>query len=100
MNSQPMPAFHHSPTCSPSHPSCPTDSLDNPINPGPNTNWLPSITNWGTQTSIPTWVLGTGNHTQCSGQPPICNGYPVVHPAMINQIPSSVSITTPTLFPI
>src|SRR5882724_10219339 len=52
----------------PPHPSSclvfSTDSSDNPNNPGPNTNQLPSITDWGTWASIPTLVFGASTNTQ------------------------------------
>src|SRR5882724_5671952 len=101
MKSEPMPATLK---CSPSHLACPADSLDSLLNPRPNTDWLPSITDWGTWASIPTWVLETSNPTrhpwnpslpQCSGLAPMHNGYPVIHPAMIDQNLSLVSIATP-----
>src|SRR5882724_1519844 len=106
MKSKPMPETFK---CSPSHPSCPTYSLDNLLNPGTNTNQLPSNADQVTWASIPTWVLGTSNPTrhpghlsphQCSGLAPMCNGYLVVQPTMIDRNLSSVSIATPTLFPI
>ena len=84
MKSEPIPATLK---CSPSHLACPTDSFDNPLNPGPNTDQLPSIDNQGTRASVPTWVLGTSNPTwcpghlslhQCSGLAPMQNGYLVI----------------------
>jgi len=44
---------------------CPQTAQETLINPGPNTNWLPSITGMGTRASIPALTLGTSNNTQC-----------------------------------
>src|SRR5882724_7430188 len=106
MKSKPMPATFE---CSPSRLACPVDSFDNPLNPRPNTDQLPSIADQGTQPSMPTGVLWASNPTwhpghlsphPCFGVALHANGYPVIHPAMIDQNPTLVSIETPTLFPI
>src|SRR5882724_13384859 len=54
MKPEPMPTVHCDPLHSSSHLILSMDNLDKPDNPGPNTDHLPSITNQGTQASIPT----------------------------------------------
>src|SRR5882724_2058706 len=71
-----------------------TDSLDNPNNPWPNTDQSPSITNWGTQASIPTIALWASTNTQwASGHPPPSTG------PMIGPKPTIGFHPTLTLFP-
>src|SRR5882724_5640676 len=50
---------------SPSHLAFPQAAWTTPINPGPNTNQLPSIANQGTWASVPTLVLRASNNTWC-----------------------------------
>jgi len=71
------------------------DSLDNPDNPRLNTVWPRSITDWGTQVSIPAIVFGASTNTQgASGHPPPSTG-PIIGPK-----PDIGFHQTLTLFPL
>jgi len=71
MKPEPTPTVQCNTLHSPSHLVLSTDSSDNPDNPRMNTNWLPSIANWGTWASISTSVFWASTSTQwASGHPP------------------------------